>query len=250
VFLVVANFRVRGARVTDCRVSFSDTLISLEGGAAKSQRELLAAVRTLQRAQALGGSSLTFTFIKQPHSGAAFYDEGLALCLPGERQQQQQQQPCVLRVPAAAAARAAQQQPLAALTYDSSQGQLGAPEAPALFYCCHPDILEQLPPQHVQLLQQTPVECLVSSVYFKFAAKYGGPPPFDADLCPLLRPPWLGALKALKAKPGGPRGAPLSSSKGGPHSSSKEEAGAPKRRTFVCIVDGEEDPDASVNRCC
>ena len=55
-------------------------------------------------------------------------------------------------------------------------------------------------PQHGQLLQQTPVECLVSGAYFRFLSLFGGPPPFDADFSPLLRPSWLSALGPLKEK--------------------------------------------------
>ena len=91
--------------------------------------------------------------------------------------------------------------------------------------------------QHLHLLQQAPIETLVSPVYFRFAAKHGAPPPFDADLGPPLRPSWLRSLAPLKSKT---KGAPQ------PHrgpATAAPTAEGPLRgpqaaNTFVCLITG------------
>ncbi|XP_026190392.1 uncharacterized protein LOC34623473 [Cyclospora cayetanensis] len=283
VYMVVSNFRVRGARVMDCRVSFSDTAIALEGGLSKStkrlrirglmlpqsQRELLNATKALAESGSLSDCSLFWDYCRQPHRGAPFYEQGLALCFPGEKlwrhfqsfggalaarredtfstlralvpealwglaakatreaQLKEQQRaaaraaaataaagtcelelsrpaasvwgvlPAVLAAPAAAACL---RQSLLCLTYEGSKGPVESLGDPAFFYCCQPDVVEQMPPPHSLLLQQAPVECMVAPVFFRFVAKHGAPPPFDADLAPPLRPAWLRSLAALKTR--------------------------------------------------
>ncbi|KAL8452065.1 hypothetical protein Emed_001606 [Eimeria media] len=99
----------------------------------------------------------------------------------------------------------------------------------------------------MQLLLHAPPESLVSSVYFRFLAKYEAVPPLDADLAPPLRPSWLRALGALKPKPSG---GPPSSSDGGAPVAAAAEAKGPlknlqKEEALICLVTGEAE-EASV----
>ncbi|KAL8426948.1 hypothetical protein Efla_004501 [Eimeria flavescens] len=106
VYLLLANFRVRGARVTDGRVSFTDMAVSYREGLPvttkrlrirglllpQSQKEILNAVHALEVSGALSSCSISWGFSRQPHVGAPFYSQSLSSCFPGERLWRQFQQ--------------------------------------------------------------------------------------------------------------------------------------------------------------